>query len=77
MGNYNDTNSVNPNRSDKMIKATKKELNDALELACAEGWKMNLPNGKCVGCICNYVDECPKCWKKYYLETAKKSEERR
>lgn len=60
-----------------MIKATKKELYNAFKLACFENINKDIPGGKCKGCITNYVTECPKCWMEYYLETAKKNEERR
>lgn len=58
------------------MKATKKELYKALHLACFEKIRENLPNGKCEGCIANFVEECPKCWLEYYLEKARKENER-
>ena len=56
-----------------MIKPTKKELYKALHLACFEKIRDNLPNGKCIDCVANYVIECPKCWMKYYLNKSKEN----
>ena len=58
------------------MKATKKELYKALHLACFEKIRENLPSGKCEGCIVNFIEECPKCWLEYYLEKARKENER-
>lgn len=56
-----------------MIKATKKELEKALELACHPRWKDDPPNAwkKCSYCLTMGEENCAKCWAFYYLEKAK------
>lgn len=54
-----------------MIKATKKELEKALEIACLEVWADELPGCKCDICSICTIDECIKCWKEHYIKLAK------
>lgn len=58
-----------------MIKATKKELYNALYLVCFEKMNADIPDGKCNGCIANYVEQCPKCWIEYYLKVARETDD--
>ncbi len=60
-----------------LMKILKKELEKALELACFEKIREDLPNGKCKECkVANYVEDCPKCWMSYFIEKARKENER-
>lgn len=55
-----------------MIKATKKDLEKALEIVCLRHWADNQPNGECEGCTKALTsDECADCWKNYYINLAK------
>lgn len=54
-----------------MIKATKKELEKALDIVCREKWIDCLPNGECERCKAYVVDCCMKCWKELYINLAK------
>lgn len=56
-----------------MIKATKKELEKALELSCRSRWGDDPPNAgkKCYYCLTMGEKGCSMCWAFYYLEKAK------
>lgn len=52
-----------------MIKATKKDIETALNLAVDLIWQKSLPNGKCEKC--RMMHGCKDCWKNYLISVAK------
>ncbi|MDO4378960.1 MAG: hypothetical protein Q4C64_07530 [Erysipelotrichia bacterium] len=56
------------------MKATKTELENALDLAIEKLWLQNLPTGECDNC--KEMTKCKKCWKDYLITSAKGKAER-